>query len=1284
MSKLRVLSMVLAIIFLVSVLASCNSCDPEEPEESQHIHAFGDWIAEKAASCTEAGSMVRYCDCGEKQTQQIAAKGHHYVNEVCTECGVRKSEEDQPEPPVPPEEDTAKDLYILDGSYIYFGSYPQSAVTDVGKKAALEKLAGDPKTWTSYRYYVNGKQSDFMVYTDVEDSGSKYRGIYFTAYRPLMTQIEETYVDKTMYALNTVYWFKYEPIRWKMLDVSDGEALLLADMILDSREYSVMLNPETDPKDYEGSSVRAWLNGSFLQTAFSEKEQEIIVTSLIENSVYSTGFEENAFANDFTEDKVFLLSYANISDPLLGLSDPSMNIKKATSYAQAQGILTEPGTVNGFWWLRSPSRAAEFGEFPSALTIATTGEIGTVDVSYTSVGVVPALQIELKAGTVPDLNPVVEPVADENGIFEFGSYPQTLVTDSRLTDILNGQAAESSSYNYYSSLNYEVPMYYKDVEWEGERYRGVWFNEYRPRETTAPSVKENSNQGENGFEPNIVYWFRFEPIRWRLLKDDRCEDAVLLIADLALDCMDFDGQVLMEPADYPNASIRNWLNVYFFNTAFSISEQQVIRETVVSNYDGYGPNVSFDCVFLLSSDEASMSALGFDSLLTLDAARVRQATDYAKMQGIECDANGSPWLLRSPLYAGSQKLISIKADGGPDETWMTDTFNGIVPALYLSATGLRNDEPVDPYDILSGSDSASYFYFGSYPQTLITDTVLVDELNRKAADDAVPYQWYPYYANGNMTHIMSYLDIEYNGEKYRNVSINEYRPFLCGDKIGGADSSSQSDYGYMKGNQYWFRYDPILWRILDRNEDGMLLLSDMVLDGMSFNPDAVHADGKSGAVYDESFVRTWLNTTFMDTAFDWDEMTYIAETTVRNDAASTGKTGNPYACGDTTDYIFLLSAEESCNSAYGFSSDRNRTDPARSKMTTAYAQAQGAGCGWLLRSPSDDDGVILGESPVGNYCYFTNDYTCAGITPALWICFDPFPSSDPEPSEVYKRVDGQIYFGEYPTREVSDESILAQLNTDTGAWYSYDYYVEGKKSNFMQYKDVTLDGKKYRGVIFTQNRPSWTSEPSETGTSFQTVNGYSPYKTYWFAYEPLVWNIIEEFDDAYIVMANGILDSQSFQHTYERSNGHYINDYEYSDIRLWLNGTFLNTAFSAAEQEVLLESFIDNSAGTTCDPENPFICANTSDRVYLPSYREATVGMISDRLGENSDWAVATDYARIQGLDCNKNGRSAWWLRSPGNTSDYYVEGVTGEGNVRTLYTLSTYIGVVPVIMVKK
>ena len=129
------------------------------------------------------------------------------------------------------------------GDIIEFGSYPQSEVKDA---ALIKKLDGVSKTWVSYDYYSGTgglntmKQSDYMKYSDLSYNGNTYRAVIFSQYRPNKTVYEcsssnsEQYYNG--YFTDKIYYFKYEPIKWKVLSPKDG--IVISEKIIDSQSFS--------------------------------------------------------------------------------------------------------------------------------------------------------------------------------------------------------------------------------------------------------------------------------------------------------------------------------------------------------------------------------------------------------------------------------------------------------------------------------------------------------------------------------------------------------------------------------------------------------------------------------------------------------------------------------------------------------------------------------------------------------------------------------------------------------------------------------------------------------------------------------------------------------------------------------------------------------------------------------------------------------------------------------------------------------------------------------------
>lgn len=68
----------------------------------------------------------------------------------------------------------------------------------------------------------------------------------------------------------------------------------------------------------------------------------------------------------------------------------------------------------------------------------------------------------------------------------------------------------------------------------------------------------------------------------------------------------------------------------------------------------------------------------------------------------------------------------------------------------------------------------------------------------------------------------------------------------------------------------------------------------------------------------------------------------------------------------------------------------------------------------------------------------------------------------------------------------------------------------------------------------------------------------------------------------------------------------------YSHIRSWLNSTFFETAFNSSKKEKIETTIVDNSASSTLDDSNKYACDNTSDKMFLLSYKEAKNYLSSD------------------------------------------------------------------------
>ena len=187
---------------------------------------------------------------------------------------------------------------------LWFGKYPQKQITQ--EDGAI--------------YSVLKNEINWDLNNDVIINGSKYH------------KTENNY-------------FKYEPIRWRVLHYENSEAFLLADAILDSQPY----HSENEEIDWKKSSIRAWLNNEFINKAFSNEENKAINTvELInkDNSKYGTQGGKN------TSDKLFLLSLSEVDETEeskeYGFWDKKTRKCKNDNFSEE----------TYFWWLRSPGNSS--------------------------------------------------------------------------------------------------------------------------------------------------------------------------------------------------------------------------------------------------------------------------------------------------------------------------------------------------------------------------------------------------------------------------------------------------------------------------------------------------------------------------------------------------------------------------------------------------------------------------------------------------------------------------------------------------------------------------------------------------------------------------------------------------------------------------------------------------------------------------------------------------------------------------------------------------------------
>ena len=185
-----------------------------------------------------------------------------------------------------------------------------------------------------------------------------------------------------------------------------------------------------------------------------------------------------------------------------------------------------------------------------------------------------------------------------------------------------------------------------------------------------------------------TYYFKVEPIRWRVIKDYDADGQSTIICDSVISMQKWNGY----SSDYPSSSIRQWLNGEFYNAAFSQSEKNSITTTTVLNsLNTMGPNATsyapiiYDKIYLASYQDAVSSTYGFKGANLEDEAKFKIATDYARAMGVMVyDNGGSWWWLRSPDISGAASAVNPYGICGKYYSqYMNLNGTGVAPVMRI-------------------------------------------------------------------------------------------------------------------------------------------------------------------------------------------------------------------------------------------------------------------------------------------------------------------------------------------------------------------------------------------------------------------------------------------------------------------------------------------------------------------------------------------------------------------------------------------------------------------------
>lgn len=291
------------------------------------------------------------------------------------------------------------------------------------------------------------------------------------------------------------------------------------------------------------------------------------------------------------------------------------------------------------------------------------------------------------------------------------------------------------------------------------------------------------------------------------------------------------------------------------------------------------------------------------------------------------------------------------------------------------------------------------------------------------------------------------------------------------------------------------------------------------------------------------------------------------------------------------------------------------------QVNVSVISTSGVFKGWY-----DGSGKVLTCSKKYSFIMPSNDYE---ITAKYYL--DDEYSSMQADEPLFSSDGKSIIYGLYPQTNINDPTIISNLNNLTSlegnGWYLYnnEYYAKMKPS--YPYLDPIFDN----GTVYDM----------ET--------------TYWFRCEPIFWNILENKNGDYLLLSSVLLDAKVYQYdNYGQDLGYYINNYEKSNIRKWLNGAFFDSAFSLGNSNIQT-TLVDNSTSSTDKNSSQFVCDNTYDKVFLLSFQDYL----------NSDYGFSASEKEDTARVCEITD----WAKANGGSNDYFTRSPGGEG------TFAWYVG---------
>ena len=152
--------------------------------------------------------------------------------------------------------------------------------------------------------------------------------------------------------------------------------------------------------------------------------------------------------------------------------------------------------------------------------------------------------------------------------------------------------------------------------------------------------------------------------------------------------------------------------------------------------------------------------------------------------------------------------------------------------------------------------------------------------------------------------------------------------------------------------------------------------------------------------------------------------------------------------------------------------------------------------------------------------------------------------------------------------------------------------------------------------------------------------------------EEVKWQVLEKRGTKLMLLTRMCIDAASYNDQY--------GSITWADctLRSWLNEYFINETFDSNQQQMIIETKIENSSNPHFEVSGG---RETVDRVFLLSVEEAEKYFETDdaRMAKGTSYAMQKD---LFSFEDDGIYTCTWWLRSPGNSDSYVCNVDIGGG----------------------